>query len=117
MLRLNCLLTVCVMALVINVDVTHAVGRGGSSWHGVAKHGVARHGGGYWGGYGGYGGYGFLYYGTPQYYAEPVVDVSAPQPLGPVVPTSFVLGCKHNHEIKTVPSEDGGTRQITITRC
>ena len=26
-------------------------------------------------------------------------------------------GCSQNRETKTVPSEEGGTRQITITRC
>lgn len=44
-------------------------------------------------------------------------DVSMPQALGPVVLASPVLSCHHSQEIKTVPSEEGGTRQITITRC
>lgn len=48
---------------------------------------------------------------------ESVGDVSMPQALGPVIPVSSVLSCHHSQEIKTVPSEEGGTRQITITRC
>ena len=48
---------------------------------------------------------------------EPVVNVSAPQPLGPVILPSYVLSCHHSQEIKTVPSEEGGTREITIRRC
>lgn len=61
-----------------------------------------------------------LYGGIVATYApgdELVGDKSAPQALGPVIPVSFVLGCHHSQEIKTVPSEEGGTRQITITRC
>lgn len=27
------------------------------------------------------------------------------------------LSCQHSMEIKKVPSEDGGTREVTITRC
>ncbi len=48
---------------------------------------------------------------------ESVGEVSMPQVLGPVVLASPVLSCHHSQEIKTVPSEEGGTRQITITRC
>jgi hypothetical protein len=48
---------------------------------------------------------------------ESVSDVSMPQGLGPEILASSVLSCHHSQEIKTVPSEDGGTRQITITRC
>jgi hypothetical protein len=48
---------------------------------------------------------------------EPFGDVSTLQALSPVMPTSFVLSCHHSQEIKTVLSEEGGTRQITITRC
>jgi hypothetical protein len=48
---------------------------------------------------------------------ELVGDVSTPQTMDPVIPASFVLSCHHSQEIKTVPSEEGGTRQITITRC
>ena len=48
---------------------------------------------------------------------EPIDDVSTPQALGPVIPVSFALSCHHSQEIKTVPSEEGGTRDITIRRC
>ena len=39
---------------------------------------------------------------------ETVVFISEP---------SRTLSCHHRQEIVTVPSEQGGTRQITITRC
>ena len=48
---------------------------------------------------------------------EPVVNVSASQSLGPVVPPSFALSCHHSVETVTVPSEEGGIREITIRRC
>ncbi len=44
-------------------------------------------------------------------------DVLTPQALGPVIPASFVLSCHHSVETVKVPSEDGGTREITIRRC
>lgn len=31
--------------------------------------------------------------------------------------TSNASGCSHSRVTKTVPSEEGGTREITITRC
>ena len=62
-----------------------------------------------------YGAYGGLY-ATPPYdynYGNyvgpgPVVFVSQPP---------IALTCEKSKEIKTVPSESGGTREITITRC
>jgi hypothetical protein len=61
-----------------------------------------------------YGGYGGLY-AMPPYdynngsYVEPtVVFVSQPP---------SALSCQTSKEIKTVPAEGGGTRDITITRC
>jgi hypothetical protein len=47
---------------------------------------------------------------------QPVGDVSTPQLLGPVIPP-LILHCRHSQDIFTVPSEEGGTRQITVTRC
>jgi hypothetical protein len=112
-------LGVVVLALVINVGTAEAVGHGGRGGHGGAGwHGsVGWHGSGHRGRYyaGGY--YGGGYYDTPNYYIEPVADVSTSQPLSPVIPPSFDLGCHHSQEIITVPSEDGGNRQIKITRC
>ena len=29
----------------------------------------------------------------------------------------LVRSCRHSQDVVTVPSEDGGTRRITITRC
>ena len=48
---------------------------------------------------------------------EPVGFVSTSQPLSPVISPSTALSCHHSQEIITVPSEDGGDRQIKITRC
>jgi hypothetical protein len=78
-----------------------------------------------------YGGYGYLPYGdfveanlpdyyTPDYsnyYIDPISAVATLHLLDPVMPPPRSLTCKHSQEIKTVPSEDGGERKITITRC
>jgi hypothetical protein len=56
--------------------------------------------------FGPYGGIVAIY--TPD--NELVGDVSTPQELDPVIPAAFVLSCHHSQEIKTVPSEEGGTR-------
>jgi hypothetical protein len=65
----------------------------------------------------GYGPYGGLVVADQVIGGEPVGYVSTPQPLGPLIPPSFVLQCHHSEETKMVPSEDGGTREITIRRC
>ena len=81
--------------------------------------------------YGQYGGYGYLPYGgfvgadssdyyTPDYsnyYIDPISAFATLHLLDPVIPPPRSLSCKHSQEIKTVPSEDGGERKITITRC
>jgi len=54
---------------------------------------------------------------TPNYYTEPVGDISLPQRLDPYIPPPPPLSCHHSQETITVPSEDGGDRQIRITRC
>jgi len=51
------------------------------------------------------------------YDVEPVADASTLQSLGPVIPATFALSCHHSEETVTVPSEDGGERQIRIKRC
>jgi hypothetical protein len=43
-------------------------------------------------------------------YATPEEVAFVPEP-------SRMLSCHHSQQIVTVPSEQGGTRQITITRC
>ena len=81
--------------------------------------------------YGQHGGYGYLPYGgfveanlpdyyTPDYsnyYIDPISAFATLHLLDPVIPPPRSLSCKHSQEIKTVPSEDGGERKITITRC
>jgi len=42
-------------------------------------------------------------------YAQPTVMFVSQPPAA--------LSCQHSKEIKTVPAEGGGTRDITITRC
>jgi hypothetical protein len=54
--------------------------------------------------HGGFGGYVFG--------IVPFSEASLPVQIGPVIPT-----CTLSREIVIVPSEEGGTRQITITKC
>ena len=83
------------------------------------------------GAYGQYSGYGYLPYGgfvgadlsdyyTPDYsnyYIDPISAFATLHLLDPVIPPPRSLSCKHSVETKMVPSEDGGERKITITRC
>lgn len=55
----------------------------------------------------GYGGLDDLSYNDN--YAQPTVMFVSQPPA--------TLSCQHSKEIKTVPAEGGGTRDITITRC
>lgn len=53
-------------------------------------------------------------------YAVPPYDTGSYVQPGPIVFVSeppSALTCQTSKEIKTVPSESGGTRDITITRC
>jgi len=54
---------------------------------------------------------------TPNYFIEPAGDVSLLQRIDPYIPPPPPLSCHHSQETVTVPSEDGGDRQIRITRC
>jgi hypothetical protein len=63
--------------------------------------------------------YGYGYVGpvatyTPGMYAQPVIVV--PTSLAPSAPV-VVPRCRHSREIVIVPSESGGERRVTITRC
>ena len=88
------------------IDVS-AKGFGGHGFHGARHHTPAF-------AYSPYGGF----VGTDQGMGgAPVVNVSAPQPVGPLVSPTFVLQCHHSVETVTVPSEEGGTREIKISRC
>jgi hypothetical protein len=50
-------------------------------------------------------------------YVGPVSEMALPVRLDPVIPPPPALTCSRSREIVTVPSDAGGTRQITITRC
>ena len=84
-----------------------AKGIGGHAFHAARHHHHAF-------GYGPYGGLVAADYAND---VEPVFDVSTTQSLGPLILPSFASSCHHSVEIKTVPSEEGGTREITIRRC
>jgi len=51
------------------------------------------------------------------YLANPIGFFSMLRLLDHAMPLSAPISCKHSVETKTVPSEDGGERKITITRC
>jgi hypothetical protein len=80
----------------------------------------------YYGGGSGYYGGGLLgaayyYYPSPYYYSDLSYGATGDMPVleipdaAPALPS--VLSCRHSQETVTVPSEEGGTRQIRITRC
>jgi hypothetical protein len=62
-----------------------------------------------------YGGFGGEY--LPNNYIDPIGAFVMLQRLDPMIPPPPALTCHHSEETKTVPSESGGTVQITITRC
>jgi len=78
-----------------------------------------------------YGGYGYFPYGGfagaylpdysmpdySNYYIDPIGAFSMFQRLDPYIPLPPPLSCHRSQETKTVPSEDGGEREIRITRC
>jgi hypothetical protein len=51
------------------------------------------------------------------YFTNPVGLFSVLRLMDRTIPRSTPLSCKHSVETKKVPSEDGGERTITITRC
>jgi hypothetical protein len=52
---------------------------------------------------------------SPGYYAQPVSVV--PLQVNPAPAAAPAPHCTHSRETITVPAEDGGERQVTITRC
>jgi hypothetical protein len=52
---------------------------------------------------------------TPGYYAQPVTLV--PVQINSAPAAAAAPHCTHSRETITVPAEDGGERQVTITRC
>jgi hypothetical protein len=63
-----------------------------------------------------YGAYGGLY-GIPPYDSYSYGNYAEPGPVVFVSQPPIALTCQKSKEIKTAPSESGGTREITITRC
>jgi len=62
-----------------------------------------------------YAGYGGVYAVPPYDYGT--VNYVEPPPVIYVSQPPAALTCQTTKEVKTVPSENGGTRDITITRC
>ena len=56
--------------------------------------------------------FGYYWHGSLAVIDHPDVAAAPPQ-----VGTSNASSCSHSRVTKTVPSEEGGTREITITRC
>ena len=87
-------------------DAASARGSGAHSFHFSAHHRsarlLARHRFPHYGGY----------VALPSY--EPNVIYALPQPI---VFVSESRSCRYERQVVTVTSEQGGTRQITITRC
>jgi hypothetical protein len=52
------------------------------------------------------------YYGAPDYLSGDLVDASVSSPEPPAM-----LTCKRSQQVVNVPSWDGGTREVRITRC
>jgi hypothetical protein len=52
------------------------------------------------------------YYVAPDYGSDDLVEATAPPPEPPTM-----LTCKRREEVVIVPSRDGGTREVRITRC
>jgi hypothetical protein len=49
--------------------------------------------------------------------SDNIVPYATPETVVFVPESQRALSCHHSQQTLTVPSEDGGTRQITITRC
>jgi hypothetical protein len=49
--------------------------------------------------------------------SDNAMTYAMPEEVAFVSESSRTLSCHHSQQIVTVPSEQGGTRQITITRC
>lgn len=62
-----------------------------------------------------YGGYG--YYAIPSSYTSGNGDVTGTVPATVMYVPIQVQSCRKVQEAMTVPSEEGGTRQVTVTRC
>jgi len=66
----------------------------------------------------GYGSYGWGYYAIPSYdYWYGNNDVTGSVPTTVIYAPVRAASCRKVQESMTVPSEEGGTRQVTVTRC
>lgn len=70
--------------------------------------------------YGGFTGADMSAYYTPDsygYFTDPIALFSMLRQFDHAMPMPAPISCKHSVEAKTVPSEEGGEQNITITRC
>jgi hypothetical protein len=98
--------SVLAMLLLAPSDATSAHGIGARGFHFPIHHSLARH----------LARHRFPLYGSYLTLApyDPFATYALPQPIG------FVReqrSCRYDRQVVTVASEQGGTRQITITRC
>jgi len=105
-------LAVVLLAPLAVMANAHGLGFGGHSFHSKRHFGSAyRHGPyGQWPLYGGI-------VAVPPDASENIMTDATPETVVFVSEPSRTLSCHHSQQIVTVPSEQGGTRQITITRC
>lgn len=85
---------------------------GGHRWHGRYTHRWPR----YAGQWPAYGGDWWPLYGSAAL-MSPEQDSSDAQPIPTVVWSPPQLTCQRSQQIVSIPTENGGTQQVTITRC
>jgi hypothetical protein len=106
----------CAIAMLLLAPFEAAARSGGAgfgarSFHSRAHFRVHRH-------YPSYGGVAaFAPYDTPDFIGSAQLVGIASPPREPVRVPMPVLTCRHSEQTVTVASEDGGTREIRITRC
>ena len=105
-------LAVALLAPLAVMANAHGLGFGAHSIHSTGHFGSAyRHGRyGQWPLYGGI-------VAVPSDTSDNMMTDATPETVVFVSEPSRTLSCHHSQQIVTVPSEQGGTRQITITRC
>jgi hypothetical protein len=115
MLRIvSALCAACALAVLVVAPYEVAARPGGAgfgahSFHPAGRHGSFRRSPSY--------GYGTGFVSTP-YYAPDYVGSDAIERAAALPPEPLrVMDCHRSQQTVTVPSEQGGTREITVTRC